>query len=130
MMAVTDDGDQLADGDCRAFGDEEPLEDAFVVGFQLHRGLVGLDLGEHVALADGIALFLEPLAEHALRHGVRQAGHEYVGHDCLLPGEPGGIEDLADELGQGTGVGERGALEGLGVGQRDLGGGDAPDRGV
>ncbi len=50
-------------------------------GLVFHRRLVGLDLGDHVAGLDRIALLLEPLGKVALLHRGRQCRHEDVdGH--------------------------------------------------
>ena len=54
-------------------------EQAFVDRFDLHRRLVGLDLGEDVAGTHRVALFLQPFRELALLHRRRKRGHENVG---------------------------------------------------
>src|SRR6185437_7583660 len=59
-------------------------EHALVVGLHLHGGLVGLDHRQHVAPADLVALVLDPLGQDAFFHGVRQPGHQYVGHQVPL----------------------------------------------
>jgi len=51
---------------------------AVLDGFVFHRRLVGLDLGDHVAGLDRIALFLEPLRKVALFHCGRQRGHQDI----------------------------------------------------
>ena len=60
--------------------DEDLAQRALVDCLHLHGGLVGLDLGEHVALVNRVPFVLAPLAEHAFLHRVGQAGHEYLGH--------------------------------------------------
>ena len=52
--------------------------------FHLHRRLVGLDLGDHLAGLDLVALLLEPLDDRALGHGVGELGHgDFDGHGEL-----------------------------------------------
>ena len=53
----------------------------------LHRRLVGLDLGDHVARLDGVALLLEPLGEVADLHGRRQGGHQDVDRHLAVSGK-------------------------------------------
>ena len=50
-------------------------ENAFVDRLDLHRRLVGLDLGDDVARRDLVAFLLQPFGEVALLHGRRQSGH-------------------------------------------------------
>ena len=65
----------------RAFRHHDLGEDAFVDGLDFHGRLVGLDLGDHVAGLDRVALLLQPLGEVALLHGGRQGGHQDIdGH--------------------------------------------------
>ena len=45
----------------------------------LHGGLIGLDLGDHIARAHRIALFLQPARQLALGHGRGQRGHQDFG---------------------------------------------------
>ena len=52
-------------------GHQNSAEHAFIDGFDFHGGLVGFDLRQYVARCDGIALFLVPGGEIALRHGGR-----------------------------------------------------------
>ena len=78
--AVADHRDRFPDRHRRAGLDEDLREDSAVVGLQLHRGLVGLDLGEHVTCQHGVTFVLEPLSDDTFGHGVGQAGHEDVGH--------------------------------------------------
>ena len=68
-------GDQPADRHARAFGDDPLQEHAVVVDLQVHRRLVGLDLGDHVAGGDGVAFFSEPRDEDAFLHRVAHFGH-------------------------------------------------------
>ena len=72
--------DRRIDGDIRAaFGHENFSERAFVRRLHFHGRLVGLDLGDHVARFDLVALFLEPLGKIALLHRGRERGHQYFG---------------------------------------------------
>ena len=58
-----DDADDVIDRHVLcAFGDDDLGEHALVDGLDLHRRLIGLDLGQHVARLDRIALFLSHLA--------------------------------------------------------------------
>ena len=70
-----------------AFFDQDFADGAFVDGFELHRGLVGLDLGEDVARGDLVPFLDQPLGERAFLHRGRKGGHEnFCGHDPLLTG--------------------------------------------
>jgi hypothetical protein len=57
-------------------GHEDLAERALVDGLDLHRRLVGLDLGDDVAGLDGLAFLLQPFGEVALLHGRRQRRHQ------------------------------------------------------
>src|SRR5690606_34250787 len=59
----------------RAFGNGDPGDGAFVDRLELHRRLVGLDLGEDVAGLHRVALLDQPLGQRALLHGGRQRRH-------------------------------------------------------
>ena len=50
------------------FRHQELADDAVVDGFEFHRRLVGLDLGQDIAGADGIALRHQPFDQIALLH--------------------------------------------------------------
>ena len=87
ILAVGEDhGDRRIDRDVvGAFRHQNLAERALVDRFHFHGGFVGLDLGDHVAGFDGVALFLEPLGEIALLHRRRQGGHQNLSrHDCSL----------------------------------------------
>ena len=59
-----------------AAGRHENLgEDTIIKCLHLHRGLVGLDFGDHVADLDRVADVLVPFDESALGHGIRELGH-------------------------------------------------------
>src|SRR6516162_1673320 len=62
----------------RALRHHDLGERALVDRLVFHRCLVGLDLGDHVAGLDLVALLLEPLGEVALLHGRRQRGHQDI----------------------------------------------------
>ena len=71
--------------------DQDLAQRALVDRLDLHRRLVGLDLGDHVAGPDRVALALEPLGEVALGHGRRQSRHQNRGrHRCLPAGAAAG----------------------------------------
>src|SRR5919201_1940482 len=79
-VARPDDRDRLADRDGVPLLDQEPLQHPLLEGLQLHGGLVGLDLGQHVAAVDLVARLLQPGGQGALLHGVGQARHGDLGH--------------------------------------------------
>jgi hypothetical protein len=58
-----------------ALGDQDRGNRAFIHGFEFHRRLVGLDLGEDVAGLHGVAFLDQPLGEGALFHRGRQRRH-------------------------------------------------------
>jgi hypothetical protein len=64
----------------RAFRHQQGLDSPFVDGFHLHGGLIGLDLGDHVAGFHRVADLHVPFRECALLHGRRERGHQDVGH--------------------------------------------------
>ena len=57
------------------FGHRDVRDGAFVDRFELHRRLVGLDLGHDVAGGDLVAHLHQPFGERALLHRRRQGGH-------------------------------------------------------
>jgi hypothetical protein len=59
---------------------EDRFDHAFVDGFDFHRRLVGLDLGDHVAGLDGVAFLDQPLGQGPLFHRRGQGGHQDVRH--------------------------------------------------
>ena len=70
-----------ADGDLRTGRRENLQKRAGEERFEFHRGLVGLDLGEHVAGFDGVAFLFQPFDQRAHRHGVAEFGHiDDLGH--------------------------------------------------
>ena len=68
-------GDGLAELHHGAGGGEDLEQRALVEGAELHRRLVGLDLGEEVVDGDGVALLLVPRADLALLHGRGELRH-------------------------------------------------------
>jgi hypothetical protein len=75
LAGFADGAEGRTDWELGAGGAENFEERAVEVTFQLHGGLVGLDLGEHVPSLDGVALFFEPFDQRAHRHGVAEFGH-------------------------------------------------------
>src|SRR5215207_4684781 len=71
---------RLADGHVLALVGDQLGERSFVLGLELHRDLVGLDLGYRVPFGDLLALALEPLEEGALLHRVAHLGHNDFRH--------------------------------------------------
>ena len=69
-----------------ALEDDATYAGVIVDGLHLHGGLVGFDLGDHVAGLDRVAFFLKPLGEVALLHRGRQGGHQDIdGHGVWDP---------------------------------------------
>ena len=81
--ALADAGDHLADRQRGALGGDD-LEHAVLVGLVGHGRLVGLDLDQLLAARTSSPSALSQLQDRALLHGVRQAGHDDVGHDPSL----------------------------------------------
>jgi hypothetical protein len=72
-----------------AFGHEDLADHALVHGLELHRGLVGLDLGEDVTGRHGVAFLDQPLGERAVFHRGREGGHQdFGGHGRGSPLAP------------------------------------------
>src|SRR5699024_12503342 len=69
--AVAYHGDRRADGDGIALLHQQPLQGALVVCFELHGGLIGLDVGQSVSLVPLDADQLVLLCADPLIHGVR-----------------------------------------------------------
>src|SRR5215212_3930210 len=93
VLALTlDKGYGPADGDVLPLVGDELGERAGVLGLQLQRNLVGLDLGYRVALGDLVTLALQPLDEGTLLHRVAHLGHDHFGHltspPCKAPDGP------------------------------------------
>ena len=63
-----------------AFGHENGGQRPLIDGFHFHGGLVGFDLGQHVAGLDIVTDFFQPFGKLALFHGGRQGGHQNVRH--------------------------------------------------
>ena len=78
-------GDVLAEIETDKANMEMEALGAGVVGLELHQRLVGLDLGQHVALAERVALVHQPAADGALLHGVGEPGHhKFFGHESSM----------------------------------------------
>ena len=125
-------GDRGIDRDIvGAFRDHDLAEPPLVDGFDLHGGLVGLDLGDDIAGAHRVTLVLQPFGELALLHGRRQRGHQnrrrHVLSSCLSSARSaiehgfGGGNDVLD--------GRQGELLEIGrIGHRHVLAGDAGHR--
>src|SRR5258708_6884496 len=72
-------GDRVADGDDVAFLGGDRAQDAGGGGLELDRDLVGLDLGDGLALAHRVARGLDPAQELAGLLGQLERGHDDVG---------------------------------------------------
>src|ERR687898_230509 len=82
---------RIADGHFLALVCDQLCERPFILGLELHRDFVGLDLCYGVSLGDLFALALEPLEEGALLHRVAHLGHNDFRHLTSPPRtEPGG----------------------------------------
>jgi hypothetical protein len=80
LVRIGDHRDQLADLDGRPFARDDLAEHTLPAGLQLHDRLVGLDLGEHVAVADLVPLVFQPGQDLALLHRRGERFHEDLGH--------------------------------------------------
>ena len=69
----------------RALGHQNLADGAFIHRLKFHRGLVGLNLGNHLPRLHHIALFHQPLGQRALLHGRRQRGHQNFHSHVPLP---------------------------------------------
>ena len=74
-LGLGDEGDGRADGGHLSVGHGDVREVAVVEGLDVHVGLVGLDDDDGLALADLLALALEPGDDLALGHGGGERGH-------------------------------------------------------
>jgi len=89
------DGDELIDRHViGAFRHHDFRHHAVIDGLILHRRLVGLDFGDHIAGLDRVALFLMPLCEVALLHRGRERRHEDVdGHGAKFSPKISAVAD-------------------------------------
>ena len=67
-----------------AFGDQDLRDRALVDRLELHRRLVGLDLGEDVARFDRVAFLDQPFGQRPLLHRRGQSGHLEFGRHRRL----------------------------------------------
>ena len=78
-----------------AFGDQDLGDLALVDRLELHRRLVGLDLGEDVARLHLVALLDQPFGERALLHRRGKRGHlEFDGHRAVSSERPAGSKPM------------------------------------
>jgi len=89
LAGAGDVGNRLPDGDLGAVALHDLCDAAVVETFQFHDGLVGLDLGQDVAFADGVALLDLPPDNLALLHAVGEPRHDDFVHGSLL--RPGAL---------------------------------------
>jgi hypothetical protein len=81
LPGLPDHGDQAGDRYGGSFGYDVLEQHAIRSGHQLHDRLVGLDLGQHVALGHLLALFFLPLDQPTLFHGRgERLHHDFRGH--------------------------------------------------
>src|SRR6266852_6544568 len=70
---------------------DDDVEHSVGLGLQVERRLVRLDLGDHLALLDGVTALLLPLDDRALLHRVGELRHIYISHrgtSCRPPRAP------------------------------------------
>ncbi len=75
----------LAECDLVAGGMIDVHDHPVVVRLHLHRGLVGLDVGQDVAFLDGVAHLHQPLRDHAGFHGGAELGHRHFNRHVQSP---------------------------------------------
>ena len=108
-------GDQLVDRHVGgAFRHDDLGQRALVDRLDLHRGLVGLDLGDHVAGLHLLAFLLQPLGEIALLHRGRERGHQDVDRHVWLSAQRAGGAGIGRRVHLGV-VHRADALDGLGL---------------
>ncbi len=84
LPVAQDHGDRGVDSDVGgALRNQDLAEGALVGGLDFHCGLVGFNLGDHVAGLDGFAFLLQPFGKVALLHGRRECWHQNLNrHGC------------------------------------------------
>ena len=83
LHIIADHGDGLADRhDCAGLGLD--VQNARVFGFDLDVAFVRLDLRDHVADLDRLAVLLQPLKQGAFFHRVAHLRHDHFWHNCFL----------------------------------------------
>ena len=81
LLALADDhGYRLAHRHSVALAGDDLLEDAGVLGGELHRRLVGLDLGQDISDLHLVTLAFQPGAEGSRLHRIPHLGHDHLGH--------------------------------------------------
>src|SRR5450631_2038756 len=81
LLALADDhGYRLAHRHSVALACDDLLEDAGVLGSELHGRLVGLDLGQDISDLYRVALAFQPRAEGSCLHRIAHLGHDHLGH--------------------------------------------------
>lgn len=85
FSGLTENGHGLTELRDRALRHETREQGTAIEAAKLHRGFVGLNLGEEIVDGDGLALGLQPADEGALFHGGRELGK----FDDACHGSPG-----------------------------------------
>ena len=86
LAVLGDHRDRRVDGHVlRPIRDQDLRQRALVDRLDLHRRLVGLDLGDDIAGTDAIAFLLQPLGQRALLHRRRQRRHKDVRRHVVRP---------------------------------------------
>ncbi|MNO41840.1 hypothetical protein D3C76_320190 [compost metagenome] len=83
--AGTDDADRFADGHILAGLAQDGGDDAVLLRTDLQVDLVGLQLSQHIPLADRVALFYQPFVDGSFGNGFTQIGYFNFGHRPLPP---------------------------------------------
>ena len=86
IAVLLQDGDGGVDRDpCRALGDQDLAKGSLIDGLELHRGLVGFDLGEDLTGFHLVAFLHQPFGQRAFLHRGRKSGHQYLNCHVLDP---------------------------------------------
>ena len=128
LAGLADERDRRAELGRLALLHEDLEQDAGLVALELHRRLVGLDVGEHVALGDRVALLLGPARDRPPLHRVGEARHRNLDRPSANPFKEAALGEQRARCGLDLVLAvERGELERLGVRHRHLGSADALD---
>ena len=76
LVLRSDHTDERTHWCCRALSDQPLAQNSVATRHEFHDGLVGFDLGQHVARFHGVAFVLEPLGQTTFLHRRAQGFHE------------------------------------------------------
>ena len=92
-------GDQRADSDTLGAGiDHDACQNTLIHRLDLHRGLVGLDLGDHIAAANPITDGDHPFRQGSGFHGWRQGWHQNINRHLYAPRKPAQVAATVDVI--------------------------------